>query len=135
MASGTPGPIQGDCLCLFCGSYKRKAPDECPECSRTPVNEVELARSLLLSSPPVDVDGQTVGVERSDLEATARAVRQGEATWSQADINAALQIVRGLREGSPWWSNLVVYGGFAVSVVFLVWISWLFVERLVEFLE
>lgn len=135
MASGTPGLIQGDCLCLFCGSYKRRAPDECPECSRAPANELELAKSLLLSFPPLDVDGQTIGVDGSELEAIASAVRLGEARWSQSEIDAALQIVRAFQKRSPWWSNLVVYGGFAVSVVFLVWISWLFLSRLVEFLE
>jgi hypothetical protein len=100
-----------------------------------PDSEVELAKGLLLSSPPVEVEGRTVGLEEEELEAVASAVRRGEVTLSQADIDAALRIVRGFQQGSPWWSNVVVYGGFTASLVFLVWICWLFIRRLAEFIE
>lgn len=123
------------CLCVFCGSSKKNIRASCPTCSRAPDNQIDLARSLLLSFPPVDVDGRTVGLEEDELEAVASAVRRGEVTWSEADINTALGVVRGFQEGSPWWSNIVIFGGFAASVVFLVWISWLFIRRLIEFLE
>lgn len=123
------------CLCMFCGARKKRIVDGCPECSRRPQNATELAKSLLLSSPPVDVEGRTIGLEQDALDAVSADIRNGDVAWSAADIDAARQVVRGFREGSPWWSNLVVYGGFAASIVLLAWLCWLFVRRLGEFLS
>ena len=121
------------CLCLFCGSSKKNIRARCPGCSRAPANDIELAKSLLVSFPPVDVGGHVIGLEQGELEPVAMALSRGEFKWPEDDLSAALTVVRGFQQGSPWWSNIVVFGGFTVSLVFLVWISWLFARRLMEF--
>lgn len=122
------------CLCMFCGARKKHIVDACAECSRRPQSEIELAKSVLVSSPAVEVEGRWLGLDDADLERVALSLADDRMAWSEADVEAALPVVRGFQQGSEWWRDWLVYGGFAGSMLLLGWISWLFIRRLVAFL-
>jgi hypothetical protein len=82
----------------------------------------------------VEVEGCWLGLDDEDLERVALSLADDRMAWSEADVEAALAVVRGLQQRSGWWRDWLVYGGFAASVLFLGWISWLFIRRLVAFL-
>ena len=107
--------------------------DACAECSRRPQGEVELAKSVLVSSPAVEVEGRWIGLEDADFERVALSLADDRMTWSDADVEAALPVVRGFQQRSEWWRDWFVYGGFAASVLFLGWISWRFIRRVMSF--
>ena len=123
------------CLCIFCGARKKHIVDACAECSRRPQSEIELAKSVLVSSPAVEVEGRWLGLDDADLEGVALSLADDRMAWSEADVEVALPVVRGFQQRSDWWRDWLVYGGFAASVLFLGWISWLFIRRLVSFLS
>lgn len=122
------------CLCMFCGARKKHIVDVCAKCSRRPQGEIELAKSVLVSSPAVEVEGSWLGLDDADLERVALSLADDRMAWSEADVEAALPVVRGFQQGSEGWRDWLVYVGFAGSVLLLGWISWLFIRRLVAFL-
>ncbi|MGB9341292.1 MAG: hypothetical protein WCB63_18770 [Polyangiales bacterium] len=123
------------CLCMFCGARKKRIVDACAECSRRPQSDIELAKSVLVSSPVVEVEGRWLGLEDENLERVTLLLADDRMAWSEADVKAVLPVVRGLQQRSSWWRDWLVYVGFAGSMLLLCWISWLFIRKLVSFLD
>jgi hypothetical protein len=102
-------------VCLRCGELKHGALTPCPACSYTPAEAEDQARHLMVSDHYHSRDA---------LEGISARVKRGEPL--QFDAQQVRDFVATINSNSGGRVGLYVFGFFALLVVVVVGVIWLF---------
>lgn len=123
-------------ICIQCGTFKSDFQDQCPSCSFTPEEDIDIVKSRILGPPytfTFGEDGETVETGRTqlELEAIAQDIMQGKKyIYSEEEISGVMEAYLPMKNMPPREFRMLILQIFlifivgVVGLIFLVYIIW-----------